>query len=45
MIVDTICKNTEANNESYTPPEATYPILQYLKPQSVIWCPYRKGVR
>lgn len=28
------------NNEYYTPPYAIMPILKYIKPNSVIWCPF-----
>ena len=28
------------NDEFYTPPYAIYPILEYLRPQSTIWCPF-----
>jgi len=28
------------NDEFYTPPYAVYPILRYVKPNSVIWCPF-----
>jgi len=28
------------NDEFYTPQYAIYPILKYLKPNSVIWCPF-----
>lgn len=28
------------NDEFYTPKYAIYPILKYLKPNSVIWCPF-----
>lgn len=28
------------NDERYTPPILVYPILKYLKPQSIIWCPF-----
>lgn len=28
------------NDEYYTPAYAVYPILKYLKPESVIWCPF-----
>ena len=28
------------NDEFYTPQYAIYPILKYLKPHSVIWCPF-----
>lgn len=28
------------NDEFYTPPYAIYPILKYLKKNSVIWCPF-----
>lgn len=28
------------NDEFYTPKYAIYPILKYLKPHSVIWCPF-----
>lgn len=28
------------NDEWYTPAYAVYPIIQFLKPESVIWCPF-----
>lgn len=28
------------NDEFYTPPYAIFPILEYLKPDSVVWCPF-----
>ena len=28
------------NNEYYTPPYAIKPIIKYLKPHSMIWCPF-----
>ena len=28
------------NDERYTPPILVYPILQYLKPNSTVWCPF-----
>lgn len=28
------------NDEYYTPAYAVYPILDYLKPKSIIWCPF-----
>lgn len=28
------------NDEFYTPKYAIYPILKYLKPNSIIWCPF-----
>lgn len=30
------------NDEYYTPSYAVYPILNYLKPNSTIWCPFDK---
>lgn len=30
------------NDEYYTPKYAVYPILKYLKPGSIIWCPFDK---
>ena len=30
------------NDEYYTPAYAVYPIIKYLKPNSVIWCPFDK---
>lgn len=30
------------NDEYYTPKYAVYPIIKYLKPNSVIWCPFDK---
>lgn len=37
MIVSEI---TNKNDEWYTPRNAIYPILKYLKPNSTIWCPF-----
>ena len=37
MIVSEI---TNKNDEWYTPRNAVYPILKYLKPNSAIWCPF-----
>ena len=31
---------SSGNNEYYTPPYAIKPILKYIKPNSVIWCPF-----
>ena len=28
------------NDEFYTPEYAIYPILKYIKPNSIIWCPF-----
>jgi hypothetical protein len=28
------------NDEFYTPEYAIYPILKYIKPHSIIWCPF-----
>lgn len=33
------CKYSK-NDEWYTPAYAVYPIVKYLKPNSVIWCPF-----
>lgn len=30
------------NDEYYTPKYAVYPILKYLNPNSIIWCPFDK---
>lgn len=30
------------NDEYFTPSYAVYPIIKYLKPNSVIWCPFDK---
>ena len=30
------------NDEYYTPAYAVYPIIKYLKPNSIIWCPFDK---
>lgn len=30
------------NDEYYTPAYAVYPIIKYIKPNSVIWCPFDK---
>lgn len=30
------------NDEYYTPAYAVYPIVKYLKPHSIIWCPFDK---
>ena len=37
MILDTI---TNKNDEWYTPEYAVLPILEFLKPESRIWCPF-----
>ena len=29
-------------DELYTPKEAVLPIIKYLKPNSLIWCPFDK---
>ena len=34
--------NFNKNDEYYTPAYAVYPIIKYLKPNSVIWCPFDK---
>lgn len=28
------------NDEFYTPPRAIYPIMRYIKNESVLWCPF-----
>lgn len=33
-------KTTNKNDEFYTPPYAIKPILEFLKPNSEIWCPF-----
>ena len=33
-------KKKAEKDEWYTPEEAIYPILKYLKPNSIIWCPF-----
>ena len=30
------------NDEYYTPSYAVYPIIKYIKPNSIIWCPFDK---
>lgn len=35
-------KVSQHNDEYYTPDYAVKPILEYLKPNSVIWCPFDK---
>jgi len=37
MKLDLIC---EDNDEYYTPEYAITPLLKYLKPQSIVWCPF-----
>ena len=32
--------NTNINDEYYTPNYAITPILRYLKPNSIVWCPF-----
>lgn len=33
-------KKKAGKDEWFTPPEAIYPILKYLKKNSIIWCPF-----
>ena len=33
-------KKKAGKDEWFTPKEAVYPILKYLKPNSVVWCPF-----
>lgn len=33
-------KKKATKDEWFTPKEAIYPILRYLKPHSIIWCPF-----
>lgn len=33
-------KKKSKKDEWYTPKEAIYPILKYIKPNSTIWCPF-----
>ena len=46
MKLDIICNNAittqtkNENDEFYTPEYAITPLLRYLKPNSVIWCPF-----
>lgn len=35
-------KTDKASDEYYTPEEAVIPLLEYLHPNSVIWCPFDK---
>lgn len=35
-------KNKAKSDEWYTPADAIYPILKYIRPNSVIWCPFDK---
>ena len=35
-----IGENKGGSDEWYTPPEAVYPLLQYIKPGSKILCPF-----
>lgn len=35
-----IYENTNKNDEYYTPDYAIEPILEYLKPNSIVWCPF-----
>lgn len=36
-------KTDKASDEYYTPEEAVIPLLEYLHPDSIIWCPFDKG--
>lgn len=36
-------RNTDENNERYTPHHAVLPIIKYLPPKAVIWCPFDTG--
>lgn len=40
MIVGKICNNSKPNDEYYTPEYAIKPLMNYLKPKSLIWCPF-----
>lgn len=31
-----------SNDECYTPPEAIYPLLEFIKPNQTVWCPFDK---
>ncbi|MFA5398259.1 MAG: hypothetical protein WC346_19765, partial [Methanogenium sp.] len=33
-------RNFKQNDEYYTPRYAVMPLLKYLKPNSIIWCPF-----
>ena len=33
-------KKTGVTDEWFTPENAIYPILKYIKPESVVWCPF-----
>lgn len=35
-------KTDKASDEVYTPEYAVKPILKYIKPNQVIWCPFDK---
>ena len=35
-------QTSKESDEIYTPIYAVYPILQYIKPNSTIWCPFDK---
>lgn len=35
-------KTDKQSDEYYTPEEAVFPLIKYIKPNSVIWCPFDK---
>jgi len=37
-------KKPSKSDEWFTPKEAIYPILTYLKPNSIIWCPFDEEI-
>lgn len=40
FIVSEVAQSTATKDEFYTPEWAITPILAYLKPESIVWCPF-----